>query len=123
MKDASIEIDNKARKVGAQLVSDVLNGIAMPGRQMPTPSFVHKELNRAPTPQDGYHVETVDPPTVEMDSQFQAQDARAMWDGARNDMDTDTDAQRRWERMVMGFLGVVGAIFMFVCPGHGLCGG
>ena len=117
MKDASIENDNSARKVGAQLVSDVLNGVAMPCRQMPTPSFVHKELYRAPTPQEGYHVETVDPTTVEMDSQFQSQDARAMWDGARNDMDTESDASRRFERMVMSFLGVVGAIFMFVSLG------
>ncbi len=115
MSDGSIEIDNRALKIGSQLVSDMLQGVAMPGRSMPTPSFVHKELNRAPAPQDGYHVETVDPVTVEKDSQFMAQDAKAMWDGARNGMDTETDAQRRHERWLMTLLAVVGAVFMFVC--------
>ena len=117
MMDGSIEVDNGALKIGSQLVSDMLQGVAMPGRQLPTPSFVHKELNRAPAPQDGYHVETVDPITVEHDSQFQAQDARAMWDGARNGQHTETDAQNRFERRIMLFLGFIGAIYMLLCVG------
>ena len=117
MSDGSIEVDNNAQKIGAQLVSDMLQGVAMPGRRMPTPSFVHKELNRAPSPQDGYHVETVDPVTVGKDSQLQAQDARAMWDGARNDMDTESDSQRRFEQWLMSLFAVVGAVFMFVAVG------
>lgn len=117
MMDGSIEVDNGALKIGAQLVSDMLQGVAMPGRQLPTPSFVHKELNRAPAPQDGYHVETVDPITVEHDSQFQAQDARAMWDGARNGQHSETDAQNRFERRIMLLLGFVGAVYMLLCVG------
>ena len=117
MKDGSVEIDNNARKIGSQVVSDILQGVALPGRQLPTPSFVHKELNRAPAPQDGYHVETVDPITVEMDSQFQAQDARAMWDGARNGQHTEADAQSRFERRMMGLFALVGALFMFLSVG------
>ncbi len=117
MKDGSIEIDNGALKIGSQVSSDILQGVAMPGRQLPTPSFVHKELNRAPAPQDGYHVETVDPITVEHDSQFQAQDARAMWDGARNGQHTETDAQNRFERRLMMILALIGAIYMLVCVG------
>ncbi len=117
MSDGSIEVDNNAQKIGAQLVSDMLQGVAMPGRRMPTPSFVHKELNRAPAPQDGYHVETVDPVTVGKDSQLQAQDARAMWDGARNDMDTESDKQRRFEQWLMTVFAIVGAVFMFAAVG------
>lgn len=114
ISDGSIEVDNGALKIGSQLVSDMLQGVAMPGRRMPTPSFVHKELNRAPSPQDGYHVETVDPITVGKDSQLQAQDARAMWDGARNDMDTESDSQRRFEQWLMTLFAIVGAVFMFM---------
>ena len=117
ISDGSIEVDNGALKIGSQLVSDMLQGVAMPGRRMPTPSFVHKELNRAPSPQDGYHVETVDPITVGKDSQLQAQDARAMWDGARNDMDTESDSQRRFEQWLMTLFAIVGAVFMFMCVG------
>ena len=117
MKDGSLEVDNAALKIGSQISSDILQGVAMPGRQMPTPSFVHKELNRAPSPQDGYHVETVDPVTVEMDSQFQAQDARAMWDSSRNGMDTETDTQRRFEQKLMAGFALVGAVFLFLSVG------
>ena len=56
MADGSMEIDANAQKVGSQLLSDLMNGIAMPGREMPTPTYVHKETNRAPQQQDGVHL-------------------------------------------------------------------
>ena len=40
------------------------------------------------------HVETVTPIAVEFDSQFLNEDAEQIWDGARNDMDTETDSAR-----------------------------
>ena len=101
MSSGAIVIDGGARRVGSQLVSDELGGVAVPGREIPTPSYIHRELNRAPTQQDGVHVETVTPQPVEFDSQFLNEDAQQIWDGARNDMDTETDAQRRWERFVL----------------------
>ena len=102
MSSGAIVIDGAARRVGSQIVSDELGGVAVPGREIPTPSYIHRELNRAPTQQDGVHVETVTPIPVEFDSQFLNEDAQQIWDGARNDMDTETDSQRRWERFVLG---------------------
>ena len=102
MSSGAIVIDGAARRVGSQIVSDELGGVAVPGREIPTPSYIHRELNRAPTQQDGVHVETVTPQPVEFDSQFLNEDAQQIWDGARNDLDTETDAQRRWERFVLG---------------------
>ena len=102
MSSGAIEIDGSARRVGSQLVSDVLGGVAVPGREHPTPSYVHRELYRAPAQQDGVHVETVTPIAVESDSQFLNYDAEQIWDAARNDMDTEKDSQRTWERRVQG---------------------
>ena len=103
MSSGAIEIDGGARRVGSQLVSDVLGGVAVPGREHPTPSYVHRELNRAPAQQDGVHVETVTPIAVEADSQFLNYDAEQIWDAARNNMDTEKDSQMRWERRILGF--------------------
>ena len=101
MSSGAIIVDGNARRIGSQLVSDQLRGIAVPGRDIPTPSFIHRELNRAPAQYDGVHVETVTPIPVESDSQFLNEDAEQIWDGARNDMDTETDSQRRWERRIL----------------------
>ena len=103
MSSGAIEIDGSARRVGSQLVSDVLGGVAVPGREHPTPSYVHRELYRAPAQQDGVHVETVTPIAVEADSQFLNYDAEQIWDAARNNMDTEKDSQQRWERRILGF--------------------
>ena len=101
MSSGAIVVDGSARRIGSQLVSDQLRGIAVPGREIPTPSYIHRELNRAPAQYDGVHVETVTPVPVEFDSQFLNEDAEQIWDGARNDMDTESDAQRRWERRIL----------------------
>lgn len=101
MSSGAIIVDGSARRIGSQLVSDQLRGIAVPGREIPTPSYIHRELNRAPAQYDGVHVETVTPVPVEFDSQFLNEDAEQIWDGARNDMDTESDAQRRWERRIL----------------------
>lgn len=101
MSDRSMEI-GVGIKVGSQLISDMLNGVAMPGRQMPTDTFIHKELNRAPHKADGVHFETENPMAVEMDSQFLQVDAWSMWDGARLDLDSERDGQRRFENILKG---------------------
>ena len=101
MNSGSIVIDAGARRIGSQLISDELGGVAVPGREIPTPSFIHRELYRAPAQYDGVHVETVTPIPVEFDSQYLNEDAEQIWDGARNDMDTETDSQRRWERRIL----------------------
>ena len=117
--DGSMEEDGSARKVGAQIISDVANGVALPGRQLPSPVYVHRELNRAPTQQDGEHVETVNPIPAEMDSQFVNFDAQAMWDGARLDLDSEKDENRRhtqwlqWLFFAGGMMFLVFAMFMF----------
>ena len=111
MSDGSMEIGS-ATKVGSQLISDVLNGVAMPGREMPTPTFIHKELNRAPHKSDGVHFETENPIAVERDSQFLQVDAWSMWDGARLDLDSEKDGQRRLENILKGMACVVATIYL-----------
>ena len=116
MKSGALIID-EARRVGSQLISDQLNGVAMPGRDMPTPSFVHRELNRAPAPEDSVDVHSVNPVSVEHDSQFLNEDARQIWDAGRTNMETETDAQKRHERWIMAFIVIACAAFMFVSVG------
>ena len=94
MSSGAIVIDGNARRIGSQLISDQLGGIAVPGREKPTPSYIHRELNRAPAQYDGVQVETVTPVPVEYDTQYLNDDAEQIWDGARNDMDTENDTQR-----------------------------
>ena len=114
MADGSMETDSHAQKVGSQLLSDLMHGIAMPGREMPTPTYVHKESNRAPQQQDGVHFETVSPIAVEFDSQFLNSDAWAMWDRARLDLDTEQDSARRRNAWLQGLFCVVcGAVLIF----------
>ena len=112
MSDGAMEVDPAARKVGSQLVSDILNGIAMPGRQMPTPTYVHRELNRTPIQQDGVHFETVNPAPVERDSEFLNSDAAAMWDGARLDLDSEVDESRRFHTWLQALVVVVSVLFL-----------
>ena len=112
MSDGSMEA-GIGTKVGSQLICDVLNGVAMPGRQMPTDTFIHKELNRAPHKADGVHFETENPIAVENDSQFLQVDAWAMWDGARLDLDSERDGQRRFENILKGVACVVATSFLF----------
>ena len=112
MADGSMEIDANAQKVGSQLLSDLMNGIAMPGREMPTPTYVHKETNRAPQQQDGVHFETVSPMAVEYDSQFLNSDAWAMWDRARLDLDTEQDTARRRNAWLQALFCAVCAIVL-----------
>ncbi len=112
MSDGSMEV-GVGTKVGSQLISDVLNGVAMTGRQMPTDTFIHKELNRAPHKADGVHFETENPMAVENDSQFLQVDAWAMWDGARLDLDSERDGQRRFENILKGVACAVATIFLF----------
>ena len=114
MSDGSMETDSNAQKVGSQLLSDLMHGIAMPGREMPTPTYVHKESNRAPQQQDGVHFETVSPMAVEYDSQFLNSDAWAMWDRARLDLDTEHDSARRRQAWLQGlFCAVCAAVLIF----------
>ena len=112
MADGSMEIDPNAQKVGSQLLSDLMHGIAMPGREMPTPTYVHKESNRAPQQQDGVHFETVSPMAVEYDSQFLNSDAWAMWDRARLDLDTEQDSARRRQAWLQGLFCAVCAVVL-----------
>ena len=112
MADGSMEIDSNAQKVGSQLLSDLMHGIAMPGREMPTPTYVHKETNRAPQQQDGVHFETVSPMAVEYDSQFLNSDAWAMWDRARLDLDTEQDTARRRNAWLQALFCAVCAIVL-----------
>ena len=111
MSDGSMEI-GVGIKVGSQLISDMLNGVAMPGRQMPTDTFIHKELNRVPHKADGVHFETENPIAVEMESQFLQVDAWSMWDGARLDLDSERDGQRRFENILKGAACVMATIFL-----------
>ena len=114
MADGSMETDSNAQKVGSQLLSDLMHGIAMPGREMPTPTYVHKESNRAPQQQDGVHFETVSPMAVEFDSQFLNSDAWAMWDRARLDLDTEQDGARRRNAWLQGlFCAVCASVLIF----------
>ena len=112
MADGSMETDSNAQKVGSQLLSDLMHGIAMPGREMPTPTYVHKESNRAPQQQDGVHFETVSPMAVEYDSQFLNSDAWAMWDRARLDLDTEQDSARRRQAWLQGLFCAVCAVVL-----------
>ena len=112
MADGSMETDSNAQKVGSQLLSDLMHGIAMPGREMPTPTYVHKETNRAPQQQDGVHFETVSPVAVEYDSQFLNSDAWAMWDRARLDLDTEQDSARRRNAWLQGLFCAVCAVVL-----------
>ena len=95
IKDGSMQVDPKAQMVGSQLISDIMKGITMPVREMPTPTFVHLELNRAPVQEDGVHFETVDSIPAEWDSQFLNADAHALWDGTRLNLDSEQDDDRR----------------------------
>ena len=119
VSDGSMEFDGRARKVASQLISDIEQGIAMPGRKMATPTYIHRELNRAPAKHDGVHFETVDPITVEYDSQFLNHDAVAVWDLARTDLGSEGDDQRRhmnwmqWVFFAAACCVMVFAMFMF----------
>ena len=116
MTNRSLVVD-EARRVGSQLISDQLNGIAIPGREAPTPSFVHREPYRSPAPEDDVDVYSYNPVDVEHDSQFLNVDAYQIWSGARTELESESDTQRRFERWIMSFTVVVMAIFMFVAVG------
>lgn len=114
MSDASLEVDNNAAIIGSQVSSDVLDGIAAPGRLLPTPSFIHRELYRAPAPSDDVQVESANIAPVEMDSQFLNVDAPQMWDGARLQLEHENDSEVTFKRWLLAVTTVVCSVFLMV---------
>ena len=113
--DGDMIEDSHARKVGGQLFSDKLGGIALPARS-PTPTFVHKELNRSPIKRTSVHLETADPISPEKDSNFVLREAQAMWDSARQGLEVEnSDAKReaatRWIALLGSGIAVIAACF------------
>ena len=116
LQDGSMEVDTRAVRVGRQLISGVLGGAALPVRK-PTPSYVHKELNRAPTKRSSVHWETSDPVAPDQDSEFVLRDSFDIWDSARQGFDTEADAGRRFNRWLQGICAVLATICLLVAIG------
>ena len=116
MRDGSMEVDTNAIKVGSQLVSNMMNGAALPVRK-PTPTYVHKEVNRAPLQRSGVHFETVDPVPPDFDSAFVQRDAPEMWNAAKLDLDREIDSTRRLNNWLQGIAVVVSSIVLLASVG------
>ena len=116
MRDGSMEVDNGAIKVGAQLVSSILSGAALPVRP-PTPSYVHKEVNRAPTKRSGVHFETVDPIPPDFDSQFVLRDAFDIWNAARLDLDREANDGKKMANFFQAVAVIVSSFLLIASLG------
>ena len=109
MLDGSMEVDGGAVKVGSQLISPMMNGVALPQRE-PTITYVHRELHRAPIKRASVHVETVDPMPPDFDPQFVLRDAHAIWNAARNDLDREVDGSNRFQNILQAVAVVMASL-------------
>ena len=115
-KDGSLDVDPGAVKVASQMVSDPLGGLTLPVRE-PTDTYVHKELNRAPSKRSSVIFETADPIAPDFDSQFVLRDAPNIWEAAREGLDTEINSSRRFNQILQGIAVVVSSLCLIAALG------
>lgn len=112
--DGDLVEDHKARKMGAQILSEALGGIAVPSRE-PTPCFNHVELGRRPIKTTAKHIETVDASPPEEDPLFIQQDIKSTYDNALNELEEE-DEKKVVEHKVM-WVFLIGAVMFLLSVG------
>lgn len=116
--DRGVLEDNKAVKSGGQIVTNLLNGSALPVRP-PTTMYQFRANKRKPVKTGSCHVETTDPLPHEMDSWFLSWGGRAIWNAAYQGLggmkkQTEDVMTNKWVNIIAAVAGVLFAFTALV---------
>ena len=108
--------DPRAIRVGSQFVSNIMGGVMGPLGE-PTPTFEHRQVNRAPEPTGDTYFYDYDCIPAEADSQFVLVDSFEIWDAARQGLDMEQDGEKKRLNIIKAFAAVCCTLFLFVMTG------